>query len=65
MKTEREINNTHMQDITSKSKAKKDTNICLESHRAKLMLYQGGGVKNHLEIGKEEAHLLFSLGHVL
>jgi len=28
------------------------------------MLYQDSGVKHHLEVGEEEAHLLFSLGQV-
>jgi len=28
------------------------------------MLYQGGGVKHHLEVGEEEAYLLFSLGQI-
>jgi len=29
------------------------------------MLYQDGGVKDHLEVGKEKAHLSFSLGQIL
>jgi len=53
-----------MEDITSRSKGKKDTNICFESYKAKLLLYQGRGFKKDLEIGEEEAHLLFSLGQV-
>ena len=48
---------THIQEIR-----KGDTNVCLKTCRAVLMLYQGGNVKHHLEVGKEEARLLFSLG---
>jgi len=64
LKTKEDSTNTHIQDITSGSKGKRDTNVCLKTRKAVLMLYQDGGVKHHLEVGKEEAHLLFSLGQV-
>jgi len=64
LKTKKDSTNTHIKDITSRSKGKGDTNVCLKTRRAVLMLYQGGSVKHHLEVGEEEAHLLFSLGQV-
>ena len=54
--------NTHMQDMASRSKGKEDTNVFLKACRAILVLYQFGIAKHCLEVEEEETHLSFSPG---
>jgi len=61
----REVQQTNTQVSISKSKRRKDTNVRFYSPWGKLLTYEGGRIKNHLQVGEEVAHFLAPLWHAL